>query len=105
MVPLYPSLWNPILHGPYLSVMGNILIPWNDGAGHIVVSSTGGDVYISSDTANEGIERRQMLTFRTLTGNATAEIEVIQKGMRVILRDNAGRILRSNQNEILTAKR
>ncbi len=85
--------------------MGNILIPWNDGDGNIVVSGDGGDVLISSDTANEGIERRQTLTFRTLTGNATTEIEVIQEGMRVILRDNAGRIQRSLQGDILTAKK
>ena len=80
-----------------------IKIPWAEGGGNITISSTGGEVNISSD-ANASVERSQVLTFRTLSGSATAKLTVTQKGRRVVLKDASGLILRDSQNKVLTAK-
>lgn len=85
--------------------MDSILIPWNDGNGNIVINNVGGEVLISSDTINNSVERRQTLVFRTIIGDVTAELEVIQKGNRVILRNNSGEILRDNEQKVLTANK
>lgn len=85
--------------------MADILIKWLQGDGNIVISENGGDVLISSDTANNGVEREQTLTFRTTTGNATASLIVRQKGNRIILRDSNTLILRDNEGKTLTAKK
>lgn len=83
--------------------MDSILIPWNVGNGNITISEVNGKILISSDT-NSGVEREQILTFRTLTGGKTALLLVRQKGERVTLRDLNGLILRDNTQSILTAK-
>lgn len=83
--------------------MDSIVIPWKIGSGNIIISEANGEILISSDT-NSSVEREQLLTFRTLVGNKTASLLVIQKGERVILRDADGLILRDNTQNILTAK-
>lgn len=83
--------------------MDRIVIPWRTGTGYITISEANGEILISSD-ANDGVEREQQLTFRTLTGNATATLTVIQKGGRIVLRDSNMAVLRDNSQNILTAK-
>lgn len=83
--------------------MDSILIPWETGAGNIVISNNGGDFLISSDTPNNGMERSQILTFRTTSGNVTATLTVIQLGNKIVLRDSRQSILRDNKQKILTA--
>lgn len=82
--------------------MDRIVIPWQVGGGNITVSVSGGDILISSDT-NSSVERSQQLTFRTLTGGATASLVVVQKGSRVILRDSDKLVLRDSDKNILTS--
>ncbi|MDY3266233.1 MAG: hypothetical protein SOX26_01625 [Phocaeicola sp.] len=84
--------------------MDSFLVPWNDGNGNIVISNNGEEILISSDVVNDGIDRSQTLTFRTTVGNKTATLQVTQKGNRVILRDNAGFILRDVNQNILTSE-
>lgn len=84
--------------------MDSVLVPWNDGNGNIVISNNGEEILISSDVVNDGIDRSQTLTFRTTVGNKTATLLVTQKGNRVILRDNAGFILRDLNQNILTSE-
>ena len=85
--------------------MDSILIPWLDGNGNIVISGdSGGDVLISSDTINEGVERSQVLTFRTTTGNATATLKVTQKGRSVFLRSLDDDSLRDTDGKVLISK-
>lgn len=62
--------------------MATKTIPWNTGSGNIIIAYTGeGDdtVTVSSDTANTlGVDRSQVLTFKT-TGNAvTRQVTVKQ---------------------------
>lgn len=85
--------------------MDSFLIPWTTGKGNIIVTNNGGDVLISSDTTNDGVQRSQIIIFRTIVGSVTKELIVIQKGNRVILRDNSGAILRDNVQKVLTAKK
>lgn len=86
--------------------MDSILIPWLDGNGNIVISNIGGDkILISSDTTNDSIERSQTLTFVTSNKAASATLEVVQKGNRVVLKDSNGLILKDSQDKILTAKK
>lgn len=83
--------------------MADILIKWTTGDGNIVVSESGGDVLISSDTHHYGEDRTQRLTFRTTTGNAVAYIDVTQKadsGLAVLI-DSADAILQDNKGNIL----
>lgn len=82
--------------------MDSIVIPWKIGSGNIIISEANGEILISSDT-NSSVEREQLLTFRTLVGNKTASLLVIQKGERVILRDVNGLVLRDSAHGILTA--
>lgn len=86
--------------------MEQILVKWNTGDGNIVISNDGGDVTISSDTANFSTERRQRLTFRTTTGDAVAYLDVVQKADtdKVILIDAVGKILQDTSSKILIAK-
>lgn len=83
--------------------MADILIKWATGDGNIVVSESGGDVLISSDTPNFGADRSQRLTFRTTTGNAVAYLDVTQKadGSRAVLVDSAGAVLQDKDANIL----
>lgn len=83
--------------------MADILIKWATGDGNIVVSESGGDVLISSDTHHYGEDRTQRLTFRTTTGNAVAYLDVTQKadGSRAVLIDSADAILQDNKGNIL----
>lgn len=85
--------------------MDSILIPWNDGNGNIVISGDGGDIKISSDTINNGVERQQVLTFRTDVGDVTVTLTVTQKGNRVALRDVKLLELRDSSGKLLTAKK
>ena len=83
--------------------MADILIKWVTGDGNIVVSESGGDVLISSDTHHYGEDRTQRLTFRTTTGNAVAYLDVTQKadsGLAVLI-DSADAILQDNKGNIL----
>lgn len=79
----------------------NILVPWKTGTGNIVINSSGSSVVISSDTVNDYIEREQIITFSTVTGDSKAELKVIQKGNKIILRDNAQYILRDSDGKVL----
>lgn len=85
--------------------MDSILISWNDGNGNIVISGDGGDIKISSDTINNGVERQQVLTFRTDVGDVTVTLTVTQKGNRVALRDVKLLELRDSSGKLLTAKK
>lgn len=85
--------------------MDSILIPWNDGKGNIVVDGDGGEIRISSDTVNNGLERRQVLVFRTDVGNAVATLTVIQKGTMVVLTDAALSVLTDMDGSVLMAKK
>lgn len=83
--------------------MADILIKWTTGDGNIVVSESGGDVLVSSDTHHYGEDRTQRLTFRTTTGNAVAYIDVTQKadsGLAVLI-DSADAILQDKDANIL----
>lgn len=81
-----------------------LTIPWQTGAGNILVEeSVDGAVTVRSDSANEHLARIQTVQFYTLRGGAKVNTTVSQKGRRVILRDNAGRILRDKNGLILTA--
>lgn len=84
--------------------MDSIVIPWQTGGGNITVSESGGEIIISSDS-NAGVERSQTLTFRTLAGDATATLIVVQKGGRVVLRDMNSLALRDSGGKVLTAKK
>lgn len=79
---------------------GRITIPWKTGGGNIVLAVSGEEVRVSSDTANARLAREQVVTFRA--GNKTATLTVVQKGMRVVLRDSAGKVIRDNEGRILT---
>lgn len=83
--------------------MADILIKWATGDGNIVVSESGGDEYISSDTHHYGEDRTQRLTFRTMTGNAVAYLDVTQKAdsSLAVLIDSADAILQDNKGNIL----
>ena len=83
--------------------MADILIKWATGDGNIVVSESGGDILISSDTHHYGEDRTQRLTFRTTTGNAVAYLDVTQKadGSRAVLVDSAGTVLQDKDANIL----
>lgn len=81
-----------------------LTIPWQTGAGNILIEeSADGAVNVRSDSANEHLARSQSVRFYTLKGGAEAEVTVNQRGNRVILRDNAGRVLRDKNGLILTA--
>ena len=83
--------------------MADILIKWATGDGNIVVSESGGDVLVSSDTHHYGEDSTQRLTFRTTTGNAVAYLDVTQKadsGLAVLI-DSADAILQDNKGNIL----
>lgn len=81
-----------------------LTIPWQNGVGDILVEeSADGAVTVRSDSENEHLARSQSVRFYTLKGGAEVNATVIQKGRRVILRDNAGRILRDKNGLILTA--
>lgn len=83
--------------------MADILIKWTTGDGNIVVSESGGDVLISSDTHHYGEDRSQRLTFCTTTGDAIAYLDVTQKadsGLAVLI-DSAGAVLQDKDANIL----
>lgn len=80
--------------------MDSFLIPWNDGNGNIVISNNGGEVLISSDTVNKGIERQQTLTFKTTKGNAQSTLVVTQNGRNLILTETGTKLLLENDNFI-----
>ena len=81
-----------------------LTIPWQNGVGNILVEeSADGHCTVRSDSENEHLARSQTVRFYTLKGGAEAEVTVNQRGNRVILRDNAGRVLRDKNGLILTA--
>ena len=81
-----------------------LTIPWQTGAGNILIEeSADGAVFVRSDSANEHLARSQSVRFYTLKGGAEVNTTIHQKGGRVILRENAGRVLRDKNGLILTA--
>lgn len=83
--------------------MAEFLIKWTVGDGNIVVSESGGDVVISSDTRHFGEDRSQVITFETNVGNYTDELLVVQKanGSLAVLIDSAGAVLQDKDANIL----
>lgn len=79
-------------------------IPWNDGNGNIVLTFTGQGnqtVTVASDTDNRGIERQQVLTFRTTgTNPITVQVLVVQPSGMQYLRAQ-GVQLRTVDGELL----
>ena len=56
-----------------------INIPWQEGAGHIVVTGQ----TVSSDTPNESIDREQEITYRTTKGESISHVRTVrQEGKR-----------------------
>lgn len=81
-----------------------LTIPWHTGEGNILVKEAeDGAVTLGSDSPNLHLARSQTVRFYTLQGGAEVNATVSQKGGRVILRDNTGRILRDKNGLILTA--
>ena len=69
-----------------------VKIPWEEGGGHIVVDLSSGKAALSSDTTNEGVEREQVVTFRTTKGSPLRSVgrTVRQAGRRIGLKDKDG---------------
>ena len=82
-----------------------VKIPWEEGSGHIVADLSVGKVTLSSDTANEGVEREQVVTFRTTKGSPLCSVSrtVRQAGRRIGLKDKDGAILRDSNGLVLTS--
>lgn len=82
-----------------------VKIPWTEGEGHIVADLSVGKVTLSSDTVNEGVEREQVVTFRTTKGSPLCSVSrtVRQAGQRVGLKDKDGAILRDSNGLVLTS--
>lgn len=78
--------------------MASISIPWNDGAGNIILTYTGqgdGTVTVTSDTDNLGTDRQQIVTFVVTDGAIRNTIETSSSHQ---LRTSDGNILRSLDN-------
>ena len=76
----------------------SIAIPWNDGAGNIILTYNGqGDetVTVTSDTDNLGFDRQQIVTFVVTDGAIRNTIETSSGNQ---LRTSDGNILRSLDN-------
>ena len=67
--------------------MDSIIIPWNVGEGNIVINGDSSGNLLISSSLNEDVEREQILTFRSTTGNVTASLTVRQKGNSVYFTD------------------
>lgn len=82
-----------------------VKIPWTEGGGHIVADLSVGKVALSSDTVNEGVEREQVVTFRTTKGSPLCSVSrtVRQAGRRIGLKDKDGAILRDSNGLVLTS--
>lgn len=82
-----------------------VKIPWTEGGGHIVADLSVGKVALSSDTANEGVEREQVVIFRTTKGSPLCSVSrtVRQAGQRIGLKDKDGAILRDSNGLVLTS--
>ncbi len=80
-----------------------LTIPWRTGAGNILITEAAdGIVTLSSDTPNTHLARSQTVRFYTLSGDAAVQTSVRQLGARVILRDNATKVLRDKNGLTLT---
>lgn len=76
----------------------SIAIPWNDGAGNIILTYNGqGDetVTVTSDTDNLGFDRQQIVTF-VVTDGAIRNIVETSSGHQI--RTSSGHIIRSLDN-------
>ena len=82
-----------------------VKIPWTEGGGHIIADISVGKATLSSDTANEGVEREQVVTFRTTKGSPLCSVSrtVRQAGQRIGLKDKDGAILRDSNGLVLTS--
>lgn len=82
-----------------------VKIPWTEGGGHIVADLSVGKVALSSDTANEGVEREQVVTIRTTKGSPPCSVSrtVRQAGRRIGLKDKDGVILRDSNGLVVTS--
>lgn len=82
-----------------------VKIPWTEGGGHIIADLSVGKVTLSSDTLNEGVEREQVVTFRTTKGSPLCSVSrtVRQAGQRIGLKDKDGAILRDSNGLVLTS--
>ena len=82
-----------------------VKIPWTEGGGHIVADLSVGKVTLSSDTVNEGVEREQVVTFRTTKGSPLCSVSrtARQAGQRVGLKDKDGAILRDSNGLVVTS--
>lgn len=82
-----------------------VKIPWVEGGGHIVADLSVGKVTLSSDTANESVEREQVVTFRTTKGSPICSVSrtVRQAGQRIGLKDKDGAILRDSNGLVVTS--
>lgn len=82
-----------------------VKIPWEEGGGHIVADLSSDSVTLSSDTANEGVEREQVVTFRTMKGSPLCSVSrtVRQAGRRIGLKDKDGVILRDSNGLVVTS--
>lgn len=82
-----------------------VKIPWTEGGGHIIADLSVGKVALSSDTTNEGVEREQVVTFRTTKGSPLCSVSrtVRQAGQRIGLKDKDGVILGDSNGLVLTS--
>lgn len=82
-----------------------VKIPWTEGGGHIIADISVGKATLSSDTANEGVEREQVVTFRTTKGSPLCSVSrtVRQAGQRIGLKDKDGAILRDSNGLVVTS--
>ena len=78
-----------------------VKIPWEEGGGHIVADLSVGKVALSSDTANEGVEREQVVTFRSPLCSVSRTVR--QAGRRIGLKDKDGVILRDSNGLVVTS--
>ena len=82
-----------------------VKIPWTEGGGHIVADLSSDSVTLSSDTDNEGVEREQVVTFRTTKGSPLCSVSrtMRQAGRRIGLKDKDGVILRDSNGLVVTS--
>ncbi len=74
-------------------------IPWKEGKGNIVITpGSNGTASVSSDVANEGLDREQTVVFRTTNSGVQASVSttISQIGKRQAFAVAEGRFLLSD---------
>nr|DAQ28675.1 MAG TPA: hypothetical protein [Caudoviricetes sp.] len=83
------------------SNMTDIVIKWKEGEGNIVISPGENNIAnVTSDIANEGLDRSQTVVFLAIKESDTASVEtkVSQEGKREAFAVTEGRFILSDGN-------